>query len=296
MIRRFLRRGALVLAAALVALAASLWATGWSPLKAVNLLTTRAGYSVEAGIAYGDIARQRLDVYEPTGRADAGPVMVFFHGGGWQAGDKDYYLFIGQTFAAAGLTVVIPNYRLYPEAVYPAFMEDAAEAVAWAHQHLRRPDGSARPIVLAGHSAGAHIAVHLAVDEHFLADAGMPEGAIAGAAGISGAYDFLPIEEEVYKRIFPEPVREASQPIAFVDGGEPPLLLMTGTADETVDPGNTDRLAARIAGKGGKVHVIHYEGRGHIAPLTALADAIPGERAPVREDILAFIASLGIGL
>lgn len=295
MTRRLILRGATVLLAGVSLLAGALYASGWSPLNAVNLLTTRAGYTIQRDIAYGELARQKLDVYEPAGSPDTGPVMVFFHGGGWKSGAKDYYLFVGQTFAAAGLTVVIPNYRIYPEAVFPSFMEDAAGAVAWVHRNLRRPDGSPRPIVLVGHSAGAHIAVLLALDERYLADARVPARAIAGTAGISGPYDFLPLEEDVYKAIFPEPVRDASQPINFVDGTEAPFLLMAGTADRTVDPGNTDRLAERITAKGGKVSLAYFEGLGHIAPLTALAEAIPGESAPVRQDILDFIAGLGVG-
>jgi acetyl esterase/lipase len=254
----------------------------------VNGLTTRDGYTILADRAYGPLPRQKLDVYMPKDGAEDAPVVVFFYGGGWNKGSKSRYLFVGQSLASAGFIVVIPDYRLYPDVVFPDFVEDAARAVAFTAKSLRRPDGTPRRVFLAGYSAGAHIAALLNLDERYLASAGVPKGAISGMAGLSGPYDFLPLKEDIYKAIFPEPVRTASQPINFVDGSEAPMLLITGDADRTVSPGNTTRLAAAIAARDGVVSVKSYPGVGHIGTIAALATATFWRKPDVRATMIDF--------
>jgi acetyl esterase/lipase len=253
------------------------------PLAVVNALTSRRGYAIRTGIAYGPNPRQRLDVYTPDNAGEGAPVVVFFHGGSWDRGDGGSYLFVGQALASAGIVAVLPTYRLYPEVVFPAFVHDGGEAVAWAHRVLPRA-----PLIVAGHSAGAHIAALLNFDPHYLAEAGVPRSAIAGAIGIAGPYDFLPLKER-YRRIFPEPLLADSQPITRVDGTAAPMLLLTGADDRTVKPGNTTRLADAIRARGGEVSVRVYPGVGHLGPLVALAKVLPWPKPPVRRDMVAFV-------
>lgn len=254
------------------------------PLRVVSALTSRSGYVVQTAVAYGPLPAQRLDVYTPQGAKPDAPVIVFFHGGGWAIGNKDEYGFIGQSLASAGFLVVIPDYRLHPEAVFPDFVRDGAAAVAWTAKNL-----NGHPLFIAGHSAGGHIAALLNLDERYLDEANVPRGTVAGAIGLSGPYDFLPIREDRYKRIFPEPSRQESQPIRFVDGTEPPMLLVTGDRDTTVEPGNTARLAAAIAAKGGRATVKVYPGVGHLGTMMALARVLPHGKPPVRGDIAEFV-------
>jgi acetyl esterase/lipase len=260
------------------------------PLRVLSALTSRAGYALRAGVAYGALPAQRLDVYTPDAVAAAAPVVIFFHGGGWAIGNKDEYRFVGEALATAGIIVVIPNYRLSPPAIFPDFMHDGAAAVAWAAHEF-----AGHPLFLAGHSAGAHIATLLALDGRYLAGEGVARSAIAGAIGLSGPYDFLPLTEARYQRVFPESSRADSQPIRFVDGNAPPMLLVTGDADRTVKPGNTTRLADAIVAKGGRATVNVYPGVGHLGTMLALARILPLRGPPVRGDILAFIASVGGG-
>jgi acetyl esterase/lipase len=256
-----------------------------SPADLVNLVTPAEGYSVTRDIAYGPQARHRLDLYEPVTPAAGGAMVVFFYGGGWDSGSKDDYLFAAQAFAAAGLRVAVPDYRVYPEVVYPAFLEDSAAAVAWARaQH----DG---PLVLVGHSAGAYNAVMLALDPRWLAGKSLtPCRALDGVVGLAGPYDFLPLDDAELEAIFvPPAARAETQPINHAKAAAPPLLLLSGTADRTVLPRNSLNLAAARRAAGGRVETGLYDGIDHIGLVGALSWPLRGT-APVLRDTLAFIA------
>lgn len=237
-----------------------------------NALTPRWGYDRHADIAYGDLERQTLDVYVPNERADGAPVVVFFYGGSWQNGSKEGYRFVGQALASRGIIAVLPDYRLYPPTVFPGFVEDGAKATAWAYRHAADYGGQPEHLLVSGHSAGAHIAALLATDKHYLADAGISIADLAGFVGMSGPYDFLPIEDPVLQDIFaPKSSWPQSQPINFVDGDEPPMLLMHGDADETVYPKNSRNLAEKINDSGGSAILKLYPGVTHIGLIAPLA-------------------------
>src|SRR6187549_1188408 len=106
------------------ALTASLLAallSACQPLNLVNLLVPRCGYDVHRDLAYGEDPRQKLDIYVPRGLKAPVPVLVFFYGGAWQAGERGDYRGFGQAFASAGIVTVVADYRLYPAVKYPAF-------------------------------------------------------------------------------------------------------------------------------------------------------------------------------
>lgn len=255
-------------------LAAPLLALGGCSLGGIaDALTPRAGYTLTRDVAYGPHPRHRMDIYETGAR---GPLMVFIHGGEWKSGDKSLYRFVGQAFAARGFDCAIPNSRLYPEARFPVFVEDAALAV----RHL------ARPVVLCGHSSGAHVAMLLALDRRW---GPMPRGAI----GLAGPYDFLPLDDPLHDDILGNPAGlAATQPITFAHGEGPPLLLLTGDADTTVRPRNTTALAAARRAAGGVVREVHYPGVGHLGILTSLAAMLRPLGPPVLDDIADFVRGL----
>lgn len=240
----------------------------------VNTLVPRWGYARHTDIAYGEAPRQMLDIYVPNKPAAGHPVVVFFYGGSWQTGNKDGYRFVGQALASRGITAVLPDYRLYPEVTFPAFVDDGAAAVAWTKQHIADYGGAPCRLFVAGHSAGAHIAAMLASNGDYLSRAGMSIDDLAGFVGLSGPYDFLPIQDPAIQKIFaPKSQWPATQPIHFVDGDEPPMLLMHGGADTTVRPANTYHMADKARAVGDIVEEKIYPGVDHvmmIAPLAAI--------------------------
>ncbi len=273
----------------LVGILSAILAAGCSTTTLVNVLVPN-DYRVFKDEAYGQGPRRKLDVYLPELATDQAPVIIFFHGGNWQSGDKEMYLFVAQAFAPKGFVVVIPNYRLYPEVRYPAFLQDGAAAVRWTVAHIAEKGGDPNRIYLMGHSAGAYIAAMLSLDPQWLGEVGIdPRRQIRAMVGLAGPYDFLPLDTPALKVIFgPEDQWPGTQPINHVDGNAPPMLLMAGRDDDVVDPGNTARLAARIRAKGGAVEEKYYSGIGHERLVGALAAPLHF-LAPVLEDITRFI-------
>lgn len=261
--------------------------------EVVNLLTTRSGYSVSANIPYGTDPRQTYDLYVPDGAVSTTPLVVFIHGGSWDTGSKDTYRFVGQALTAEGFIVAIPEYRLYPQVTFPAFVEDAAKAFAAIDDAARSGTGGLpagrHPTALMGHSAGAEIAALLAFDERYLAAAGSSRTRLSAFVGLAGPYDFLPLTDERYKRIFPPSLRERSQPVNYADGSGPPTLLIHGTADKTVEPKNSVSMARAIERAGGAVTLRLFDGVDHIGPISAFVTALPVGNRAIRDTVVAFL-------
>ena len=278
----------------LLLLVLGLGLTGCSPVRVVNGLSPDSHYQLTADVLYGADARQKLDLYVPVAATGTPPVVVFFYGGGWRKGSKENYEFVASSLTKAGYVVIIPDYRLYPEVRFPGFVEDGARAVAWTMQHAGQYGADPDEIFLMGHSAGAHIAALLAMDRRFLAAHAIDPGKFNGFIGLSGPYDFLPIESGYLRDVFPEDQQAASQPINFVTAEAPPTLLIHGTGDNRVYVGNSERLARRLSEQGADVTIELYEGAGHAVIAASLAPPLDFTRGTF-EDIRTFIETRRTG-
>lgn len=262
-----------------------------SPVALLNATISTDGRRIVRDVAYGPHPRQAMDIHLPARSADGpAPIIVFFYGGRWESGRKEHYHFVGQALASKGMIAVVADYRLYPEVRFPTFMEDAAAAVAWVAANIERYGGDPSDLYVMGHSAGAHIATLLALDESYLAGAGAPAGAVRGVIGLAGPYDFLPLDQWGLTDIFDaedvDPL--TTQPLSYVDADAPPMLLVTGEEDDTVKPRNTRALAAALTEAGNRVETRFYPDVGHVGIVVALAPLFRG-RAPVLEDIASFV-------
>lgn len=272
--------------------AASLLLAGCNAL--LNGTVPGDGYTVSRDLPYGEGPRRTLDLYVPDGAPADAPLLVFFYGGSWDSGSKGIYPFVGQAFASLGYVTAIPDYRVYPEVRFPGFVEDAAAATVWVEREVTKRRGTRpRAVFLAGHSAGAHIAMLLALDPGWITRAGGDACAQAGAAvGLAGPYDFLPLTSERLKQVFgPGPAGPETQPISFAGGGDPPLLLLHGTDDGTVLPRNSQRLAAAVNAAGGQATVKLYDGVGHVRIVGALQYRLRF-LAPVLDDMDGFLKAI----
>lgn len=255
-----------------------------------NAPTFFGSYDRHTDLAYGQAARQRLDVYAPRNARNR-PVVIFWYGGSWTHGSKANYRFVGAALAERGFLAVLPDYRLYPAVTFPAFCADGAHAIAWVEAHAQEFGGDPERIVLMGHSAGAHIAAFLAFNRAFVEKAGANPKSIVGLVGLSGPYVLVP-DTDVLRATFPAPYTNADwQPIRFVDAQSPPTLLLHGLDDREVDPKQAVELRDALIANHVHVQMQLYPHRRHgdtVAPFALLAR----RRSPAFEDTVAFIESV----
>ncbi|MBE7198702.1 MAG: alpha/beta hydrolase [Parafilimonas terrae] len=268
-----------------------------SPLSLFDAIGPRdaGGRLAARDLVFGEGPRQRLDVYVPAVPRDPAPVLVFFYGGSWESGAKDDYAFVGQALAAQGFVTVLPDYRLYPQAKFPDFLQDGAAAIAWVRDNIAAYGGDPRRIVLAGHSAGAYNAVMLGLDPRYLTAAGVDPKVIRAVAGLSGPYDFLPLDTDTTIKVFGQaPNLAETQPGTFVGPLSPPAFLATGDADKTVKPRHTASLAARLRAANVPVQERIYKGLDHHDTLLALSVTFRS-KAPELAEMSAFLMQQAAG-
>ena len=263
--------------------------TACSSVGLLNSSVSRTGLIAENDIAYGTAKEMKLDLYKLKDAAPGMPVVVFFHGSSWQAGNKSEYVFVAEPLARAGFLVAVPNYSLYPPATYPQFLDDGAEAVSWMKKHAKEHGGDPNNIILIGHSAGAYIATMLALDESYMKNAEGNARWIKGVVGLAGLYDFLPLKDEKLKAIFgPEKGLKMTQPVNHVGRNEPPMLLLHGDQDLDVKPSNTIHLADKLVEKGNRVESVIYPGLDHKGIVLEFASPLV-HKTDVLEQVIQFV-------
>jgi len=243
-------------------------------------------------IAYAPGDRHGLDIYVSLAPGAPRPVVVFFHGGGYDSGDKADLAWLGAALARRGYVVVVPDFRLYPQVIWPAFLQDCAAAVRWTRDNAARYGGDPSKLVLMGHSSGAYNAISLAVDRRWLGEVGMdPDRDLRAAVGLSGPYDDMQTTNLKIQTIFgPKRQWPDTQPVNHAHGRSPPLLLITGDRDDIVDPVESDMLAENVRKSGGVVKLIHYPTLDHTGTLEALVPQ-KGKNPQVMDDVTAFISA-----
>jgi acetyl esterase/lipase len=248
----------------------------------------RGGVLARRDIVYGPDPRQKLDIYAPRQSPIGMPMVIFFYGGSWNSGERDEYEFLGDALASRGFLTIIPDYRLAPRARFPIFLEDCAAAVRWSVDHGGALGGDPRKLVLMGHSAGAYNAVMLGLDQRYLRGVGVDPVAVRGVAGLSGPYDFLPLDARATREAFAgAPDLAATQPIHFARRDGPALLLLWGDKDATVGRRSIDAMTRAAEAAGESVEAKIYPNLDHAGMLLDISRLLRGN-APVLDDVTAF--------
>ncbi len=175
-------------------------------LTLVALLANTVGADGK-DLAYGSLPQQKLDVYSARGDATVGgrPVVVWVHGGGWQNGDKDNRAgtHLCKAWADTGVVMVNLNYRLTPDVMHPARVEDVAAGIAWTHANIAEYGGDPNQIFLLGHSAGAHLVALVATNPAFLARHRLvPNAVLKGVMPIDTAsYDLTESQNPIARKL-----------------------------------------------------------------------------------------------
>jgi acetyl esterase/lipase len=266
--------------------------SGPTQLEWLDRVTPGEGaLQVATDVAFG-LHGQKLDIWgknggtRPSG-AERSPVLIFYYGGGWVKGTRAEYGWAARAYAAKGFVVVVPDYRKVPDVVFPAFVQDAADAVKWTHDNIARYGGDPDRIAIAGHSAGGYAVGMLALDPQWLAAAGAP-GAVKAAVGLSGPYDFYPYTGRAIAAFSKWPKPAETQPITYARADAPPMMLVTGTEDTTVRPKNARNLFKKLAALGAPVEEKEYPGLGH--EDIAMALSLPfRSKGTILDDSSAFL-------
>ncbi|AJZ60922.1 alpha/beta hydrolase fold family protein [Paraburkholderia fungorum] len=144
-------------------------------------------------VAYGPGPRDRLD-YFPAASAGA-PLLIFFHGGFWQRGDKSVYSFVAEPFVAEGISVVLVNYTLCPAVSVDEIVVQSQRALAWLWRHAGELGCSRERWFVSGHSAGGHLASRMIATHWDTLGDDLPKQMLSGAILISALFDLEPLCE-----------------------------------------------------------------------------------------------------
>ena len=252
-----------------------------SALSIVNGLTASGGVTVSKDILYGDEPSQDLDIYYPKALSQAMksqqtitntyPMVVFVYGGSWETGTKEEYAFVGQSLAQAGYVTAVVNYRKAPEHVYPDYVEDTAQAIAWSYKNAASLHADPNRLAVVGHSAGAFNVVAAVSNEDFLAPYGIKPDDIKAVVGIAGpySYDFRKFDSVTAfgKNATPDQVMPDRQ----LKGPQPPYLLLTAENDKTVYDTNTIKMTKALKDFGATVENGEIKGASHATSIGAMA-------------------------
>jgi arylformamidase len=237
------------------------------------------GITVARDCAYGPDAHQRYDVYRSVDAQDA-PILIFWHGGGWTNGYKEYVAFMAQTVVGLGMVLVAPDYRLAPAHRLPAAFEDSLAATGHVIAHAAEFGGRGDRIYLAGHSAGAHLAALVAMRRADAAAAGIAPGAIRACLPVSGIMDLhhpeppaSSLEERVYSMVLKDAVDDAvMSPLCWTAGNTVPMVLSHGEFDSARVVLSNRRMATLLARQPAHSALHEEPGLDHFATHTCLRD------------------------
>jgi arylformamidase len=177
----------------------------------------RSGMTSVLDVAYGEGPNETLDVFPAAQRGS--PVFVFIHGGWWRSLDKSDHSFLAASLVAAGAMVVMPNYALCPGTdEQPVSIEtitlQMVRALSWVYRNAALYGGRPGRIVVAGHSAGAHLAAMLMCCDWHEVAGDLPARVVHSALAISGVYDLEPVRQTPFLqgdlRLTPEAVDKLS--------------------------------------------------------------------------------------
>jgi len=240
--------------------------------------------------AYGDDPYQGVSIFRaanPDGR-----VLVFWHGGGWTSGYREWMHFNAPAFTTAGVTFVAPGYRLAPGHVFPTAREDCIRALAWVYRNIDAYGGNPAKIFVGGHSAGGHLAALLAARRGWPSRVDLPADVVKGALPVSGTYWFgadsgLSMRPRFLGPEGPDNRNEdEASPIRHLEPPLPPMLLFHGSEDFPHLARQAVAFEAAVRGARGEVARIVMPERNHFSAHYACGEP-DGPMVPAALDFMA---------
>lgn len=236
-----------------------------------NSSLARKSLRCETDYYYGPSPAESLDLF-PAGKRNA-PLLVFIHGGYWRSLDKQDFSFLATPFVKAGVAVAMPNYGLAPATSIEEMVRQMLRALAWIHRNLSQLDIDVKRVVVAGHSAGAHLAAMMLAADWPRMARDLPPDLLSGAVCISGIHDLVPLARAPFLRDDLQLDAAAARlvsPIGYRPRLAAPLITAVG-GDESSEFQRQNRLI-REAWPHCFRQDIPLPGRHHLASVEALGD------------------------
>jgi arylformamidase len=223
-------------------------------------------------ISYGNLPRERLNIF-PSGTPQS-KTLVFIHGGYWQMLDKNMFSFIANGFHSYGITVVLINYPLAPDASLDQIVTSCRNAMDWVYWNIAAYNGDPEQIFVAGHSAGGHLAAMLMATNWKIPDRKLPVDLIKGTCVMSGLFNLVPIRLSYLNSVlccdFQTCLRNSPvnhQPLNLC-----PLVISVG-GDETMEfKDQSNELYTSWKSKGLNTRLLELRGLHHFSIVEALVD------------------------
>ncbi len=230
-------------------------------------------------LSYGPDTQHRYDVFGAEGMRDA-PVLVFWHGGGWTNGYKEYAHFMAEAIVRRGFLFITPTYRLAPGHRLPAAFDDAVRLLAELHRTVGQWGGDRQNLYLAGHSAGGGIAAMAALRRDALDQAGVPPDAVRACLPISGVMDLHhpcpqpgSLEERVYTTLLEHPSHDSlMSAISWTTGNRVPMLSSYGERDSSRVISANTRMHELLKRQPAPARLKEWKGLDHFDTHKVLAD------------------------
>ncbi|MCT9070382.1 alpha/beta hydrolase [Cupriavidus gilardii] len=238
---------------------------------AADAAAFRQAHAVQEDLCYASDPKQTLD-YFPAG-GPGRPLLIFIHGGYWQALDKSDSSHLAAPYLARGIDVAVLNYRLAPQATMAEIVRDNRGAVVWLHRNARVLGFDAERVFVSGHSAGGQLVGMLAGTQW--QDFGLPADVLKGACSISGLYDLEPIRLCYLNRVIglTEADVAAYSPMRHPPTTTLPMILTVGGDESAEYHRQQDEYAALLRQRGVPVRIVVQTGGHHFDALDRLGDA-----------------------
>ena len=190
-------------------------------------------------VSYGENKEQYFLYYEPD-RIISDKIIVWVHGGGWNAGNPKFFDFVGQCVCKQGYRFISLGYRLSPKYKYPCQIEDVCDAYNSAISYMTGKGIDVSKIIVAGASAGAHLSSIMCYCRKIQEKYGIDSSSIIGFIGSGGPYSFrndqgLTIRlllGQVFKKGYN---RQNGEPVVLMDKSQIPMLLIQSRHDGLIE-------------------------------------------------------------
>ena len=214
-------------------------------------------------VSYGEDKEQYFLYYEPA-RPVSDKIVVWVHGGGWNAGNPKFFDYVGQTMARSGYRFVSIGYRLSPKNKYPAQIEDVCAAYKAALKHLQDKGIDTSKIILSGPSAGAHLSSIMCYSKKVQKEYNVDTSGIISYVGFGGPYSFRKSQSMTLKMLlgmlFAKGYdRTQAEPRSLMDRSNIPMLLIQSRHDGLCEFECAEDLADRAEAVGNKCEIYEVE-------------------------------------